>query len=84
VLLNNKFKPQREVKRAAREYVDIFLRWRTFGFPVVGGWEEQSAELIDAIDICKQAWDSVEREINEAEQQKANKASGKKHRRRVG
>lgn len=54
-------------------YVDDFMRWRTFGFKNGGGYDDQEAEYLDALEICKMAWDTAEREAQEEARRRSEK-----------
>ena len=64
-------------------YVEDYIRWRTFGFKHDGGLDNQEAEYVDAIEICKMAWEMVERERQEEERRRTESASKGKGRRRL-
>jgi hypothetical protein len=64
-------------------YVDNYYRWRTFGFKDSGGYDDQEAEYLDAIEICKLAWDTAEREAKEEQRRREETASKGKGRRRL-
>lgn len=76
--LYKKFRPTKEIIRASERYVDDYMRWRTFGFKFQGGYDDQEAEYTDSLEICKVAWESVEREIKE-EQRKREEAAAKRN-----
>jgi hypothetical protein len=78
--LYEKYKPTREIVYAASGYVDDFYRWRTFGFKDTGGMNDQEAEYLDAIEVCKMAWDVANREAEEDARKRAD-AKAKKGKR---
>lgn len=82
--LDKKYKPTKEIRRAAEAYVNDYMRWRTFGFKFDGGYDDQEAEYLDALEVCKMAWESVRREVEEEDrrrQEAASKKGGKQRRR---
>lgn len=81
--LNKKFKPSKEMIRSAEEYVNDYVRWRTFGFKTVGGYDEQEAEYTDALEICKIAYETVEREVEEQQRRRQESENRKKPRKRL-
>lgn len=64
-------------------YVDDYMRWRTFGLKDSGGYDDQEAEYLDAIEIIKMAWDTAEREAQEEARRRAEAQSKGKGRRRL-
>lgn len=73
----------KETIKAAERYVDDYMRWRTFGFKDSGAYNDQEAEYIDALEVCKIAWDVAEREAKEEANRNAAAQSKGKGRKRL-
>jgi hypothetical protein len=73
----------KEQVRAAEMYVEDFMRWRTFGFKGSGGYDDQEAEYLDSIEICKMAFDTAENEAREEARRRSEQESKGKGRRRL-
>lgn len=60
------------------------MRWRTFGFKRDGGYDDQEAEYLDGIEVCKRAYEMAEWEAKEEQRQRQEaEAKRKKPRRRL-
>ena len=73
----------KEQVRAAEMYVDDFMRWRTFGFKDSGGYADQESEYLDAIEICKMAFDTADNEAKEEARRRSEQEAKGKGRRRL-
>lgn len=58
------------------------MRWRDFGFPGGRGYENEAAEYLDSIEVCKRAWDVAEWEAKEEQRRRQEAAAKRKKPRR--
>ena len=70
-----------EIKGFLNEYyysaVEIYNRFKRYGFPYSGGWAEQPEYIVQLIDIFESTVDSYHRHEREKQERKANVNSGK-------
>ncbi len=71
MLVGNEWVERREVPKFFNEEFwsayRIYSRFRRFGFPYSGGWEEQPAHIVELIEAMDQARDIAVREADEWE-----------------
>lgn len=84
--MNEELNPTRERKIAAKDAIDEYFAYKTFGeMPNPGGWDDQPVEWIDSITATTHAAKKVENIIEEEmqkEREKKQKEKQKKSRKR--
>jgi hypothetical protein len=74
-------KPTREARVAADQALEDFMQQKTFGNPLPGGYEEQPAEWVEAIN-CMQTAENRARRVIEQEMEEDAKRKAKEQERK--
>lgn len=40
--------------------IQVWQRWKRYGWPYLGGWAEQPCRVFDAVNVCESEWTMVE------------------------